>query len=225
MAQLDTGLGWSAKDEWIKSSPQLVGTISDISGYILPQCDANKAAVMANGVVFMRRSASHAYSYVASNYHNVAFAAYPKEAGSYYFVFMSYDSNAVGYFAGGFFTNLASYTLSNYDSSRNIYYVALNYIASEVTSNIPYYTTLEECLDSFSIVRQNLYKLNQGASVTSIATWITLEGNTLISPVLISSNPLFTIHFYLFLKKPLHNHAYLLRFLFLLAPLFLFLYL
>ena len=37
MAQYDTGLGWSAKDNWLKGSgPILLGTISDVGGPSFP---------------------------------------------------------------------------------------------------------------------------------------------------------------------------------------------
>lgn len=201
MAQLDTGLGWSAKSEYLTSLDNVqIGYISSIGGPGLttpPGC-LTAADVCNMGVRFAR--ASYGVSDYAAPYDEfpVTFA-YVAE-GSVYRGYAITTTNEYGTVAmastdGGSPFGFSRQTATNYDSTTGLYYFRYGVTVDPeyATPGMTPFSTLRDALDAVVITQRAFYKLNSGFAVACVAEWYTTEGTDLIAPVLISTVSLNTV--------------------------------
>lgn len=211
MAQQDTGLGWSAKSEWLTSAPAIVGTIKT-GGVTDPVPVRNPGAITADNAVQELYPLGVYYRLYPSNE-----AAYPlltsDNAGAFppvgAFIYISPPYAYVVYFCEtdpsdlgatgcvAFTGNPATLIFSTTDASRWIlntntgfYYkeFQLTTGASFNVGTLPVFNTLQDGLNSFVGSELPIYKLNAGPAVVCAAKWKTANGTELTSPILISSN-------------------------------------
>ena len=215
MAQTETGLGWSAKSEWLTSAPAVIGTIKS-GGVTDPVPVRNFGEITADNAVqelyplgcYYRLYPSNDPAYPLLGAQNAG--AFPP-VGAFVYIVPPYayvvyvcetDPSSPGGTTCTVFTgNPATqvFTTSDVnawslDASTSLYYkqFQLSTGASFSAGSLPVFNTLQDGLDSFVGSTVPVYKLNAGPAVVCAAEWITPEGNTLISPVLISTVPEYT---------------------------------
>lgn len=207
MAQQDTGMGWNAKDTYLLFSAQSLLAEAMSLQYSAsmsptpypgqaPVAAPTAADVIANGTYagFFRSGGVTFDIYLAATVPNVLIYCHLNEFGyPYYWGFFSTDPSARGLKVQG--GALETCEIST-DIGGGIYYGEVGQANSWAVEDLRIYpqttdpTTLYSSL--VTAVQTSYYKLNEGYAVACVARWITIEGNTLTSPVLISTAPLAT---------------------------------
>lgn len=211
MAQTDTGMGWSAKTEWLREQSGIMGTFSEstnpdfVNQPIPVVTDTTFEGIVTGGMLAGYNPSYPTYNfYVGANADNVFIC----QASDYGLTACSPTQGAAVYLAlSG--TNYGNYRdsihCSQYDQASGMYYgsTALpNYYTQYKYRYIPYYgrdttsysglvyppKTLNAVLADFSIVNKSFYKLNNGYSVTCFAKYNNTGGGVTFTPLLISTD-------------------------------------
>lgn len=197
MAQQDTGLGWSAKEEWLLSAaPAALCSIAVISSSTLP---AIPTGTTAADIV-----ATNFWGWIYDGYHN-CFVVEPGTTAYCFYVgnnvivcsdkqmpVVETGVRSGGYGPGGsWISSNQMWTYPDPDSTTGLYYGLVGGIdpSAQLNPAIPTYNTIGEGLSAISYYQQTYNKLVGGYSVACVARWISPEGNIIISPVLISTAP------------------------------------
>lgn len=196
MAQQDTGLGWSAKEEWLLSAaPAALGSIAVFSSSTLPAIPTGTTAAdivatnfwgwTANGYheCFVVEPGTTAYCFFAGNIFVVCSDKQMPSAGT--------GVRGGGYSSSSSWISGEMWTFDTPDPTTGLYYSTVGPVSSSAQTNpaIPTYSTVSEGLSAISVYQQTYNKLAPGYAVACVARWITPEGNSLVSPVLISTVP------------------------------------
>lgn len=212
MAQIDTGLGWTAKDEWLMSVPGEVARIETIGGSAYPGQPIPKNLQTINDIVaagFKILDYTQQYFgsiwYVASpDSSSILVAGEPISAGSgnyrnYTFWFISPTSCTI-YIAQkgtGRYGNdrLQQIQINTLDSQTGLYFGIITGNANPVSppdDNIhvycPTFPDSRTALDSVVVANETFTKANAGYSVACVCKWKTPNNTILESPILISTD-------------------------------------
>lgn len=217
MAQQDTGLGWSAKSEWLTSPSGAIAAI--VTGGVTDPVPVNNTAyTTAEAVtllypqgVYYREYPSEdpvyplLFSQDIANFPDIGAFIYIDVPYAYIIYVAETDPSSNGFvgvaaYKGNPATQLFSSSGSNtwaYNASSGLYYRQSSLPnASFTPGTLPIFTSVQDGLDTFVSSRKLVYKLQSGPAVVCAAEWVTPEGTTLISPVLISTVPNATIMSY-----------------------------
>ena len=206
MAQVDTGLGWEAKDSWlIRSGSATIANVQSIGGSLYPgQPIATNITTapdcLARGLKVDRRvrygsgdtcyaSANDApiliFATISGNdttYRAVAATRSARVARMDSGSFTSEIPGSDGNWSLDQSTGLFTYTVGVHNTGQG-YYVSYD--------NCPVFSSTRDALDAISVVNAAIDKVNDGYAVGCVAKWKT-SGNVVIeSPILISSNSSF----------------------------------
>lgn len=205
MAQLDTGLGWSAKDTYLMSAGAALlaqfGGMTDpdhvFTGQPLPKNLSTDADVAAGGLTYAETT-DYLWK-VASTDNNQVFAF----KYSYYFVGVSLGvqgtirsvriRKSTGAISRG-----ENRTLGSTYSGTSFKYTTITTgtgnweIPSSATWYIPVFSSLAEGIGHIGTVDQSFYKLNAGYAVACLVKMRYLDA-TMTAPVLISSVPEYAV--------------------------------
>jgi hypothetical protein len=215
MAQQDTGLGWSAKGEWLTQPNGQIARINigAITTY-MPLSNTIYTSQQAADYLYpqgryFKRYGTQVLSYPLLWGTGVA-ASPPIEAFIYiesahaYIVYMcntdpSIPNSYIGLSVYQDSPPTVAFTSSientwSYNASTGLYYISFELIHGVGGGGwtIPLYWSLQEGLNAFVMTQIPIFKLYAGPAVVCAAEWITTEGNTLISPVLISTVETYT---------------------------------
>lgn len=217
MAQVDTGLGWSAKDSWLMAGSGVIATIPggfhwNIAGFEtqqIPVTPSTQADVVASGLL--------EYDYISNGarYRNYLGANKPGAIMAIFHDGQLNPATTVIYVPDNTY-EIYSQRLEN-DSYQGGLSITTNWYTTTVGSDtvtywagqgsginldpndffipqFPMYSTLEACAQAgWAHVVQgtgiDFSKDNAGYAVTCIANWYTTNGTLITSPVLISSDP------------------------------------
>lgn len=212
MAQQDTGLGWSAKEEWLMQAAGSVVTFQEFGGSQFPGQPLPIVSTLADlRSVGLYAGASDLgggvyLEWYVGIYNNegkysdcVAFGVYT--SGSTYDVYFAspvgdadYSIFSQTYKQDGEWSNFWANQwdeVRNYDSTTGIYYArasnAIGLIEHGQSVQIPIFNSLRTGLDAIQTILTPIYKLNAGYAVAALASWYGVGGNVFVSPVLIST--------------------------------------
>lgn len=203
MAQQDTGLGWSAKEEWLMQTASTVAEISEVSGgYELPMIPgATWTDIMNNGP----------WGYYRPRYHDGV-----KLVGEQPYIFgfawndgtylrpmaVAYGANKTVRTAISWGDISSTVNLSTPVTDRpNWYYGSASnsaQLSQNPTTDLPIVSASSAqdaaalVVDGISISTDTITKTNPGYTVACLTKWKTTNGTELISPILISSDSSFT---------------------------------
>lgn len=197
MAQQDTGMNWNAKDNWLTDLGGIV--IAQINGGLafdgitdqpIPRCSSDQETV-ENGYFLYRLQSNNHEIYVSAN--NDYDILVWRDGRTQYMISTSYDAEmrVVEYYNGSFYnTSIVNPNNTEGDYYYNSFaYIATGFYPGPTVPNWTLSTAISKITSSVTPIA----KLNPGYAVVCVAQWYTPEGNELISPVLISTNPDFTI--------------------------------
>lgn len=201
MAQQDTGLGWSAEEDWlVYTDTETLASYTKVISDVFPDQPIPVVSPNASNQEIVS-AGYYIAEYVSGNDTMRMYVATTSDAPGYVFVPTEADWEArfIGTFNGqGFLWVAKSVTRDYYQSRGNanatrseagypgLWYVAgPRYFGSNIT--IPKVTT-QEALASFTISSVVFSKPNLGYAVACVVKWKTSNGTELISPILISSN-------------------------------------
>lgn len=207
MAQQDTGMGWSADQDWLTSSGPLdIGSIggyeliSDTYAYQpLPVTGGTIPEVTTSGLKVWHDDYNHRYTYASSSGEDLFIFISQMSSGARYVYFISKSSTASAYYADND-SFLATYPMNaNVTISgetwyyRAVYYSHASY--SEIAVPIcgssmynPAADMIQAFVNLLTFSGTSVYKLNAGFAVTCWAKWIRPDGVIMVSPVLISTD-------------------------------------
>ena len=194
MAIIDTGNGWYADEDWLRQSAGKMGEVTGSSAdfAILPQSPAIRALTTDDFYVGTFGSQRHAHYYCVVTQTEPVYFAYGQIVNNRRYMFVASKEQARIFYGypDGYAGNPQGNTLLNsYDASTGYYY---NYVIAGDGPYEPYNTdcsqfnSLQECLGALGGIQ--FYKLNSGYAVSVITKWIDWQGQTQISPVLISDS-------------------------------------
>lgn len=185
MAQIDTGLGWSARDIGLLSvGHALMGVKPSYNGIELPYGNS-RADALAGGTLLGTGNLYTGPQYAVCNT-----TAWVVVIGSD-LVFISPVENAIVTVGGELNSWQSIRTLSQaFPAPLTGYYYQINTGQGnpQLNENIPVYTDYQDLYDNFIGSGQNYYKLNPGYAVACFATWLNANNTVVTAPVLISSN-------------------------------------
>lgn len=197
MAQVDTGLGWSAKDEWLLSASAVVGSINTVSGaQELPYC-ASENDVAANGILIERQQYGNyvrlwkiglktpncnAYAYIlTSNYRCYVFSNL--RGAEIQYVRVREDTGVI----------LDRYTIACTGTGSTVPggFYGSDFITGQYDvlawGPIPQYPTYQDAISAIQQTSTTFVKDNPGPAVACLAKWVTSAGVVINTPILISS--------------------------------------
>lgn len=184
MAQIDTGLGWSARDIGLMSAGHaLMGTKSVVNGLDVPY-GLTRADALAAGAYLGN------HDYVGDMYAVCDTTCYVVIVGTNT-IFISPVNNAMVTVAGEYQNySRTLYAASSFPSPlQNYYYgVLAGYLPQTVNPDIPVYASYEDLYAGFIGQGESYYKLDPGYAVTCFATWKNTNNDIVTAPILISSN-------------------------------------
>lgn len=205
MAEIDTGLGWSAQDSYLKQTTGPMGNVQILTGGSDYPDQPTSYQTTAEGIVANGIYMGHGdYDYWAS----AATDAAPV------FVFGLADTTAFSYAASPVSGTIAVYAGKNMDTGMtfiNTYCIATHnqytnssgitlywekssqgYNPNTPGFNLPIFQTVEDALDAITATLFAITKSNVGYAVACFAKWKTSAGATIATPILISSDSSFT---------------------------------
>lgn len=204
MAQIDTGMGWEAKDAWLMNSAGIMGYLRQVSipgdtRQPIPKTNPEISDVINSDFILCEyiKSGTHHIVYAGANSESVVVGRY---TGQYtarrYHRFCTADVGAEVYIVDipdGQSPGMTTVSLSSYDTATALYYSDWVLFLSGsgqmgYTDYVPFFSSANELMASVTSSNKPYYKLNPGYAVACFCTWITPEGTTQISPVLISTN-------------------------------------
>lgn len=207
MAQIDTGLGWSAKSDWLFSSehaqmcqfvkivaPDFPNQPSPFASYTSTWQE--RAAIGMIAIDNMYYSGT-TYQYRITHRPDVPTFLCIIDYGTYK-AFAGISTGWGSYIdrlyynpIDGSYTRTGTLTATNtQDPTTGLYYsIGATLITAELNGvfKIPVFTDISDALSSISVSLTTYYKLNSGYAVASLVNWITPEGTEQLSPVLIST--------------------------------------
>lgn len=193
MAQQDTGLGWSAKEEWLLSAaPAALASIVDISSSALAQVPTGTTIADIRATDFWYSDYQGFHSCFVVEPGTTAYFFYAGNSAVYC------SSNQVprgfnGMYEGTWRSDYSGPVneVENFtqDPDTGLYYGYAAVPSSGHNPNLPTFNSISEGLSTISIYLQTYNKLAPGYAVACVARWITPEGNSFVSPVIISTVP------------------------------------
>lgn len=209
MAQVDTTLGWSAKDLWLKYSQDAV--LCEIGGFAtsldstqpLPQIsDPNE--VFAKGKLIANRGNGFMLYYAACATGTEGVVCISSEQNSYVQFFSPNRDFKfyIGTLRSGSVREVGTYTGTSYSPNYQVYgnigttpiYYSPGwaiYIEESEVINIPQ-VTKQTMFNSLSLDISPITKSSAGYAVACVAKWKTSSGTVIQTPILISSDSSFT---------------------------------
>ena len=185
MAQFDTGLGWSAKEEWLKSATGLVGSINTYTSNILHELPVatTREELITTGLVISKTFGGSYWVYVGADisgiFINPISGTSPFDTelycalntGTVYWYF--YDPVAQRDWPYG---PQAHARVNNSVIVDNVqwYYEAISPNNDLLYSEYSY--PRETAIRSITHVSENFYKLYAGYTVSAIAKWASPDG-------------------------------------------------
>lgn len=196
MAQIDSGLGWLANEEWmVAAANYLVGNVSDISGANMLVCPEavnwTAEAVIREGIKYGHNNGNNTDNYILSRYGEVLIAFNNQddyETPIAISTSSSIECMICGKTLAGTVNGTWTFSGSYYDSTTGLYWARPSSLPRSHIVDVPPYANRRAMLDAVTVVSANFYKENQGYAVACVAKWLTQNGTELISPILISSN-------------------------------------
>ena len=210
MAQQDTGLGWSAKDDWLVSGDGIaIGTINATIGDgtlpELPVCNPTVADIVANGLL-VATSTVQLKTYVAAADPGVFVYGRQYDMGSGWdycdiialcantnteIYVVSYDTST---HTGSVNTTYATTQVSGTQLYRSNPAISLWLRYHTIAASVPVYTgsinnTASSAATHLTVVADNITKDNEGYAVAAVARWRTESNAVIETPILISSVP------------------------------------
>lgn len=202
MSQIDTGLGWSANSEYlIQAAGQFANCRSfggsEFPGQPIPRDCASGADVILGGfIAYSVPGNNEAYYFgVTGNADVVMFAAGEPEAVYLVSPVSGVQVIRVRYnYQTQTIRETTTLSLNSYDSTHGYYYFGqqMYYSFWSPVVNIPWFSTPDDGVNAIQVIDDYVYKLNLGYAVSCVAKWITPDGSTIQSPVLISNAALTT---------------------------------
>lgn len=197
----DTGLGWYAESNWLTDKAGEIGTIEK-AGSGTENCPVVSAmtveSILSQGLHIAHSNPDDDYAlYVGSLEDGVRICGFSTVVSTnWQVVFMS--TNAT--FSAGAATRRGGLDTSStpqYDADKNIYYIVLDTVPTGFVGPlfIPTYNDLRDCLDHYGDTTISFAKTTDGFSVVCMCKWIAEYGGDIYaSPVLISTDPNYTIY-------------------------------
>ena len=202
MAQTDTGLGWSADSAYLMLSAGEMCTFGgfEISGYPglpLPVTGPSAQDIYTNGYKVLEGYDKEVYAGAAVN--NCFVDAVANTGGfSLYFIAPTNEADSIYWVernkTSGAFSNVKLRTCSSQAAvSHGVQFYSSGgetflYWDTNIVFYAPHYNRDWEYVAALTFNGTPIYKLNPGYAVACIATWITPDGVTITSPVLISTS-------------------------------------
>lgn len=210
MSQQDTGLGWSAENEYLTQIADTVittlsGLWGDPSVYVgqpLPSgaTDYNDPAIRTSGFLAAtgrnnRWGENGAFRFMTATNTNtycfrVGTIVYIAVADNTYVYYNVYNSDTMHLYTG-------THVSLTFDTATGLYYGGPtvnnfnSYFPDDQIFNVPEYASIADALATFSILNDAFTKSEAGYSIACVAKWLTQNGTELNSPILISSNTTF----------------------------------
>lgn len=204
MANVDTGLGWNAEGAYLRSqAAEPLATLSEFGGASwpgqpIPGVGESPTAdmVVVNGIRVGRFALGNYYD-AAENPGSVLAFFYKNN----YITYLSATPNQKVYGAyvdgSGAHWNISALnptTLTNtiVVDGVTFYYADLYHIYIQDYSsdiNVPRFSSVADAAATVTVLTAQYSKLNAGYAVCCLAKWLSLAGDTITSPVLISSDP------------------------------------
>lgn len=200
MAQIDTGLGWNAKDTWLHSQSGIViADFSTLGGSSfpdqpIPKNITTRADCESLGFIFARRIAgfsSTSYIGAMNDEDIVIFCVASGTSLQYVAVAASPDAKYVKLEDNNFYDNNGNgYPVDVSHAGTGLYYTyAAGYSAGAFeTLNVPTFSSFEEGMSAVQIITKSYYKLNSGFAVCAIPSFAYTDGNIYTTPALISTD-------------------------------------
>lgn len=199
MAQQDTGLGWSAENDWLISTGDTqiaeytVAGGPSYPGQPIPCVPAlGDTDIVLAGFKIFHNNYTGTDAYIGAAQENVFVGKLPV-VGSY-IVGISPTSpinvRVVYVRSNGTIHSSQGYVSgnpANYDSSTGLYWFTFGPRQAD-TNYMPEFADVRTALDSLVIATNTFKKVNAGYAVACTARWLTQNGTELSSPILISSN-------------------------------------
>ena len=210
MAQQDTGLGWSAKEEWLISTAGLLLEFKEFGGSDFP----GQPLPIISTIVDLRATGLYAGTsdwggtygdwyigildyegkfsdcvafgvYTSGNTYDVYFAS--SVGGDHSVLSQTYKQDGDW---SGFMANQWA-GANTYDNATGLYYArasnAIGLIEHGQAAQIPIFNSLRDGLDAIQVSSTPIYKTNPGYAVACYAKWQTDNDVLMTTPVLISS--------------------------------------
>ena len=198
MAQIDTGLGWSAKEEWLMQTASTVAEISEVTGgYELPVIPgATYTDIMNNGPWgYYRPQYRDGVKLVAEQSYIFGFAW---NDGTYLRpMAVAYgDNKSIRWCVSWGSTALTENLVTAVTNRPNWYYGSVSNVgrlSQNPTTDLPIVSASSAqaaaalVIDGISIVTASINKTNPGFCVACVAKWKTQNNTVLESPILIST--------------------------------------
>lgn len=204
MAQQDTGLGWSAKGDWLLNSATQIAFISDVGGSDFPggnvpySISANPVDTVAAGFKIGRNNSRNLDCYLVTSLDMPIVFGWVPGVGSYYQCCVASPGNVTFNLRRAWATPGGSagfsYSYSGrtgYDSATNLSYLTFYPSGSGAPDADTYYQTqfssIQAMLSAVVITNATFSKTNPGFAVACVAKWKTDNNVLFTTPVLISS--------------------------------------
>lgn len=200
MAQYDTGLGWSANEEWLVSAADaVIGSLSVMGGSSFPGQPVGRAATindMASVALPYQNVNNSWWTYIANDIDS------PGNIVVFYYldgIFKTWvivsDASPITYHTASKDVGSDQWwgwntvtTDGIFDASTGLYYGSTSTGgASYNIPPIPEFSNLRAGLDAIQVVHSDFTKTNAGFAVACVAKWKTGSDVIIHSPILISS--------------------------------------
>lgn len=202
MAQADTGLGWSAKEEWLTQAGNLTIATDRTAGG--PSYIGQPVPYATSAAEAVALGEYWAYDSLYFNNPRYEHYVFSKTEGAEIFVAnvnnllfcMSTTERATVALAqkdkiSGTITEYSQTTLNQQDTTTGLWFSNLqtrgNITQEHCNPNLLWASTEREALDALEISESVFTKTNSGYAVTCVARWKTPNGTILESPILIST--------------------------------------
>lgn len=199
MAQVDTGLGWSAKDTYVVNNPISLGSLSLIGG---PQFAGQPLPVVENsdqvpsaGMLIGETTGNGNRYYAAANFSGALICCFTFQTTFLKYLYIAtsnVSSNRIWVVtvnrSGSIISTSSSYP-STLDSGSGLYYRTGSATSQSTYGDVKYVTQfadLSSALSSVTVTDTPIYKLNSGFAVACFVNWKDTV-QTKWTPVLIST--------------------------------------
>lgn len=201
MAQMDTGLGWSAKDTYLMALIGEFAAFSSIGGSSYPGQPIPKAQTATD----LRNNGFHiAESNRFNRYcgsdpdHNVLVAVTSYSNTNITRVYIS-DTPATVYELAAGAGTVDTMQIVDRDPTTGLYYHRVgntwgnNPRPTDLVVYAPVFSNIDAALAAVSGSSTKVFKMNEGFAVACVATWFNTLGDTITAPILISTNSSYII--------------------------------
>ncbi len=208
MAEIDTGLGWAAKDTWLLSSSGPTANVGrmttiggpDYPGQPLAQVASNSDINLGTGFcIYETSETDHTYiantkgSLGTADNAEVVCAMVSDGTTAHLLVISPTQYSYIGYAAYNPVSDTwrpgGTTILNAQDSTTGLYYRApySGYDLSKIPSNVPIFQSNRAAFDAVQRINIVFSKKNPGFAVACVVKWRTQNNTLLQSPILISS--------------------------------------